>query len=393
QPLNAFMVGTVLNISFTIVALLGLGRVAKLLDVIWIVALIGVALLILVLLSTGQTQFAIRFDQFIHASGGYFSTVQTPYTQIISEAHSAGFRPAPQRLVGPEIAVVAGSVIWVFWSTYIGGEIKRIDSLKRNAIAMVGAAALNAFLFLLIIYGMFTSFGYDFLASLSFITGVHPGTLPSVSPAGIMILLSGLASGSLALATLIMIAFSLRAVLFLPSLIHQPVRSMFAWSMDRILPDRLSQVGGRFHVPILLHGLVMLVVQGLLVLIMMYPKYLFPIFSSVIIAPAFSSIFPAAVAAALFPFRQKAIYENSPAKLSIGRIPIVTITGIAAAGFMLFMVYEFIAWPGFGLQDPLLILLNFGMIPIGLAFYLIAWIVRRRQGIDLTKLFQQIPPE
>jgi amino acid transporter len=393
QPLNAFVIGTFINIAFTFVALLGLARVAKFLDVLWIMSIIGIVVLISVLLFTHQTEFVSRFDQFIHASGGFLSKTETPYGQVVSQARNFGFRLAPQSLVGPEIAVVSGSVIWVFWSTYIGGEIKRIDNLKRNVISMVGAAVLNAFLFLLILYGMLSAFGYDFLASLSFTARAQPTVLPLGSPAGIMILLSGLASGSVWMAGLIMIAFSIRALLFLPSLILQPVRSMFAWSMDRILPDKLSQVNEKLHVPILLHIIAAVVVEAVLIFLVLYPEYLFPIFSSAIIAPAFSSIFPTAISAALFPFRRKEMYLTSPARLTVMGIPVISITGVASAGFILFLVYEFLAWPGFGLRDPFLVLMNFGMILLGLVLYKAASVIRKRQGINFANLFSQIPPE
>ena len=39
QPMNAFIIGTFINIAFTIVALTGLARVAKFLYVLWIIAL------------------------------------------------------------------------------------------------------------------------------------------------------------------------------------------------------------------------------------------------------------------------------------------------------------------------------------------------------------------
>jgi amino acid transporter len=393
-PWNAFAIGTLLNAAFTIISLLGLRRVAKLLDILWLLAFLGVITLLVVLLSTDQTQFAVRFDQFIHTSGGgYLSSVGSPYREVISGAVANGFNLAPRRLVGPEIAVVSGSVIWVFWSTYIAGEIKRLDNLKRNVVSMIGAALVNAFLFLLILYGMFTCFGYEFLASLSFITNLRPGALPLGSAGSIVMLLTGLASSNLWFVVLIFVAFSIRALLFLPSLIFQPVRSMFAWSMDRILPDRLSQVNERFHIPILLHILAAVVVQMVLILLVMFPEYLFAVFSSVIIAPAFSAIFPTAVSAAIFPFRRRQIYESSPARVTVGGIPLVTATGIAAAAFMLFMVYEFLAWPGFGLNNLLVILLNFGMIPVGLIFYAVAFYVRKQEGILLTDLFRQIPPE
>lgn len=393
RPFNAFIIGTLINAAFTILALLGINRVTKFLDILWIVSIIGIIVLLSVLLLTLQPTFMGRFDQFIHASGGPLSKADTPYGQVVSLARAGGFSLAPSSLVGPEIVVVAGSVIWVFWSTYIGGEIKRIDNLKRNMVAMIGAGVFNAALFLLILYGMLSSFGYEFLASLSFVAVKQPAALPLGSPAGIMILLSGLASGSIWIAGLIMVAFSIRALLFLPSLVLQPVRSMFAWSMDRIVPEKLSEVNGKLHVPILLHVIAAVVVEFFLLFLFLYPHLLFPIFSSAIIAPAFSSIFPTAISATLFPYRKKNIYQNSPARLSIARIPIITIAGLISAGFILFMTYEFLVWPGFGLQDPFLIIMNFGMIPLGLIFYTISFVIRRRQGVNLANTFNHIPPE
>jgi len=135
------------------------------------------------------------------------------------------------------------------------------------------------------------------------------------------------------------------------------------------------------------------VVEVALVLLLVYPKALFPIFSSIIIAPAFSSMFPTSISAILFPYRRREIYLSSPGRREFLGIPIVSLTGIASAGFILFLVYEFLVWPGFGLTDPFFILMNFGLIPIGCILYVIASLLRKRDGIDLTSIYQEIPPE
>jgi hypothetical protein len=105
-------------------------------------------------------------------------------------------------------------------------------------------------------------------------------------------------------------------------------------------------------------------------------------------------IFLASIAAIILPFRMKAAYQASPiSKLRIGSVPLLLAAGVA--GVVVIGGMEV----GYLVNDKYLVngsssLLTFAAVAvIGIAIYIVSVLVRRRQGIDVTKAFREIPPE
>jgi basic amino acid/polyamine antiporter, APA family len=106
------------------------------------------------------------------------------------------------------------------------------------------------------------------------------------------------------------------------------------------------------------------------------------------------TFFGTAIAATILPFRKRHLYENSPiARYKFAGIPLISITGFVTAVFLGFNLWKWF-------QDDLYAVNNrdslvFMGIMYGLAIliYVVARVYRRRQGIDLRAVHEEIPVE
>ena len=100
------------------------------------------------------------------------------------------------------------------------------------------------------------------------------------------------------------------------------------------------------------------------------------------------------VAAAIMPWRRKDIYSSSPiARYSVAGIPAITIAAVITGVFLLFNLYEWIKDPTYGVNNTQSYLLMGAMYALAIVIYVVAFFVRRSQGIDLNKIHEAIPVE
>src|SRR6266516_4540562 len=112
---------------------------------------------------------------------------------------------------------------------------------------MLGALVWDS-LFMIVGLLLYRSAGEQFIASINFLTSTATGyTLPVLPYNNLM---ASIAANSPIFSLLVAISF-----LFwnLPAMFpntFMPVRTIFAWAFDRILPSKLSEVNERTHAPI-----------------------------------------------------------------------------------------------------------------------------------------------
>jgi APA family basic amino acid/polyamine antiporter len=394
-PVNAFIIGTALNLVLMAITLMGTRKLLLLNNVLFLLTIAGSVLAMAALAANTQASFASAFNRFTVAFGGKYSGTPNPYQAVIGEAASSGYAPPPFVFALPAVPVVAGAVIWTFYEAYIAGEVKSADSLKRNLASMAGAALFNITLLALLLYFFFRTLGYEFTASVGYLTGTPSmaGGLIASDPAMLGTFFLGLITQNIVIATVVVIGISIgHTLIYQPCIILQCIRSLFAWSMDRLAPEKLSEVHPRFRSPIYATIAAYAAAEFFLTVLMLFPDAMMTIYFSTIIGPAFSCMFLPGITAMLLPYRKKELYEASPAKREILGVPVMTISGAVQVGFILFLAYEYATWPGFGISNPTMLFLNFGMILVGFLLYWVIRAVRRRQGIDLDLVFKEIPP-
>jgi amino acid transporter len=395
-PMLGFMIGTAVNVAFGALILTGTKRVFKVLKVIFTLSLAGLIVSIALLGSSSLSGFRLIFNRFAMA----WSSSGNPYQSAIDAAARSGFIVLPSRnveLLPPMLAVASSELIWYFWSTYIAGEVRQSNSVRRQAYAMVGSAAFNGILFVLAMGLILRAMGYDFLAAITYLgtSGSHMFPFVSqVTPGNQVVIFISLLASNSGLAVLLPILFAGWSLVIMPALFLQPNRCVFSWAMDRIAPEKFAQVSERYHAPIYTTVLGMMTCEASLVVITLFPSYAYTIFAAGVIAPAFASMLPTAVSAIVLPKRRKDIFRLSGLdRRRILGLPWISITGTIAAVYLIFLTITFFSYSAFGLGSPLMVVACFGPILIGIAIYYLAKEYRKRQGIDLSLVFGSIPPE
>ncbi len=94
------------------------------------------------------------------------------------------------------------------------------------------------------------------------------------------------------------------------------------------------------------------------------------------------------LSAMLLPYHKPEIYERSPVKWEVGGVPLMTILGaftFAAGWFFLFLSFKNFS--------PTIMLSLIALMLVGLIIYLYQQRRNRAEGVDVSKIYSQVPPE
>jgi hypothetical protein len=104
------------------------------------------------------------------------------------------------------------------------------------------------------------------------------------------------------------------------------------------------------------------------------------------------------VAAILLPYVKPDLYNASPiAKYKVAGIPLITVAGIIFGGFLVFLLYEWLIDPnklyGISLNNTSSVIYMAAMYGLALVVYLGFKFYRKKEGIDINKIYKEIPVE
>src|SRR5204863_22741 len=122
-----------------------------------------------------------------------------------------------------------------------------------------------------------------------------------------------------------------------------PVRTVFAWAFDRLLPERFADVDERRHAPVP----AILLVMGIVTLMLLWSveKTTFQTWLALGVLAGVVCVWIVSIAAFLFPDRRPDLYEASPANISVGGIPLLKIVSPLSFLAMAFLVYDTLKYP------------------------------------------------
>jgi APA family basic amino acid/polyamine antiporter len=381
-----FITGTVmLLLSATMFALGGVRLFFRIQAACFVLYLLG-AILVPVLVGVFQSHsgFVANFDDY----GAHLGTSGASVA-LAHSAKEAGFAHAG---FSWEITLKAVSVFWfifgfIFSSNYFAGEIRLA---KRTHLYSMPGAVLLAVVVLLVLVPSFTHLvGYDFASQLGL---ADPTAYGFAAGAPAYPELIGIGSGSPVVAAVAIIGFTIGMAVWLPQTIMLVSRNMFAWSFDRVVPERLSYVDRRSRSPIVAIG-VMLVVSIASTAVYAFTDWL----SSLSALLGLSlPLLVTAIAGTLLPFRQPDLVNNSPYSRRIAGIPMLTLVGsLAILGFA--AAIGVLLWdPGSGAslsQNPGRVALVVGVYLVGLAGWFVARAIRRSQGVDIDLAYRELPAQ
>lgn len=174
-------------------------------------------------------------------------------------------------------------------------------------------------------------------------------------------------------------------------------RVIFAAAFDRLLPEKVAEVEPRTRTPI--WALLLMVVPSLIIAALfawnVFDFQTLTLCSTLVIAVTYLG---STIAAILLPFIKRDLYEASPiAKYKILGIPLISVAGVVFGGFLIFLLYEWIIDPnglyGIGISNTSSIIYMLAMYLLALLIYVGFKWYRKREGIDIDKIYEEIPVE
>jgi len=290
-------------------------------------------------------------------------------------------------------------LLWPVWGATLYGEVRGAKEYRKVFNAMFWGLWVTVALVAVIILLIVKTIGWDFYyaANASYWNSIFVAGSPA-PPVAIWpypVMLAGwLVSNHLFQALLIAVMglwfFGWAGTLFLSS-----TRVIFAAAFDRVLPEWAANISSKRRVPY--GALVLMIVPSLVVSAIWSFRPSFQgifLWATGVIAITFLGT---VIAAAIMPWRRKDIFENSPiARFKIAGIPVITITGVVSAIFIVFMIAEWsfnaIYGTAFSVNasSPIYFAVTY---LVAIAIYVVARVVRKRQGIDLARIHREIPVE
>lgn len=388
----AFFVGLIIVAVGTMICLLGIRVYSRFMRVMWGYGLIGLIVWFALVLTSTNAGFISSFNSLMSGT--------TSYEGIIKAATDEGLLK-----MGPSWTATLASAIPLSWTMYAGfnTQIFVAGETKNASRSIPLSLILGIFVSWAFIVGFFllslNVFGRDFLYALSSLsaTGSASYTLPMGPSTSFLI--SVLTSNPL----VVFIASSsllVSWIIFPLPVLTAGSRVVFAWSFDRVIPSKLASVNDRFHSPVI--ALLLCGIVGAFWAYMnAYNGYLLALMG-ISLLQAVGWAVPGFIAA-LFPYVKKDLYERTVGRLpsvfsrKIVGVPIVTIGGLIQGVSMLLYGYSLL-WPTltFVAFSPAVASAIEGLIATvaaGLVYYLAARAYRKRQGLDLSVVFGEIPPE
>jgi basic amino acid/polyamine antiporter, APA family len=356
-------------------------------NVFWIIASLGTFLAFLVLLFGNTADFQSNFSTLNEKFGG------TDAAGVISAAGAAGAQPDAGKMDAtlPTIFAIMVFMMWNWWSVYLSGELKSASNRSRQMSIMFGALAWDVVFIVIGVLLLFRVTGYDFMVAVNSTNSAY------AIPTGPWYhFIASLVFNIPVITVLIVGSFLFWSLPAMVGNTFMPIRTVFAWSFDRLLPEKFSEVNERTHSPVP----AILLVMGLVTLMLAWSiaSTDFATWLALGVLAGVVCVVIVGVAAILFPTRRPDLYRTSPANLSVAGIPVLYIVAPLSILVMLFLTWLTLQYPALALYGdpnnawwvPAFIA---GIVIIGLVVYFGAKLIRRSQGIDIDLVYRELPPE
>jgi amino acid transporter len=386
---HAWMIGAALFMVVLQTVILAFGTKAtfRWQNVAFLIAMVGIIVAFIALAVASRSGFDANFDKLNHSFGG--GTVG----QVISGASAQHVGPNLGNVSAtvPTLFSIQGFLMWNFWSVYMSGELKSASNRRRQLTVMNGALVFDVVLLIIGVALLFRVAGYNFVYAANAAPKAYG------IPSGAFYPFLAALSVNVPVITVIILG----CFLFwsLPSMIantFMPIRSLFAWSFDRLMPEKLADVNERTHSPLTAILVVNVIIAGLTIW-SVYSNVFQLVLGLIVLAGCLAVVIVGAAAIAL-PLRRPDLYRSSPANVKFLGIPVLYIVAPLS-------IAEFVAFAIVSTQFPALVedgnSANFWWIPAwfgglivggALLYYIPKW-VRARQGINVSFVYKELPPE
>jgi len=351
-----------------------------------IAALIGALGIIAELFFHGNSTF---IHQFNGASGSSHA-----YQSVIAQARAHGWTPGYTTSATINAIPFTFLAYGSFWfSAYAGGEVKR--PARTQFLAQILAISIGVAVVVLGWVAITSLSSTHFMQASAYLQANDPTawakiTTVATTPQGYATIVTGGAFVNFALALLFAVGIFPVFVAFVLSM----SRTLFAFSFDRLLPEWVADVRGRHHAPLAAMVVSFVVVAPLFYLVV-YSTGFTAAFHNVISIGAGLALV-ASIGVVALPYRRKQLYRASPeiapgTWFGVPRVVFIGTFSIVYCAVILYLTLFHKQWNGGFTTSSIIVLLV--MATGGIFIYGIVYAIRRRQGVDLSLVMRELPPD
>ncbi len=354
------------------------------------VGLLGLAVMFVLMLVSSQADFQTAFDK---ASSSLFG-VSGAYNAIVTAGAGANTDLAPFGIGSGTFVLIPFMMFWILypnWGATLYGEVRGSSDFKRVLRGMLAGTWVTVVLAIAFLALAAKTFGWAFFSS----TGAQVYASTPVIPIwGYPPLLVSFLIDNRIFQIGMVIVFGAWFLGWSGTLFLSSTRMIFAAAFDRVLPEAAARVSDERHVPWV--ALLLIMVPSVVVsAVYAYwaPFATYTLDASLVIAVMF---FGTAIAATILPWWKPNLYQNSPiARYSILGVPLISIGGAVTVVVLGWVIYEWLAVStyGIGVGTPGSIIYLGILYGIAIVMYVVAYLYRRSQGVNLDAIHAEIPAE
>ncbi len=375
------IIGSICTVITFVLMILPTRTILRILEIGFFLGLLAWAVLYFQLGKAARDAFPAAWDKFMGAGS---------YAARIDLAKANGM------VVNPNVAIMtlAGLIMgfWIFYGYYIptffAGEVKQAEKtllagswaslLVTWAIFVVAALMLQRLVPL------------EWLAAESYLSNAG---VTDANPMPWITFYAGILRPNLILLWIVAIAWVYTLINLAQTYFFYCSRIIFAWSFDRLVPEKVCYIHPTLHSPII----------AILIIALIAEVGVIDAATGGVMAAQLNFVFFAVctqlvpvLAITLLPFTKPDIFENASAfvKRKLGKVPVITVIGSITMLYLLWMIIASFLYPGVGGKigvGTLSTLAGFVISGI-IVFYVARWYRLKNEGIDINWTFQSVPP-
>jgi len=391
-----FLVSMVTIALAGVVVSLGMSSYAKIQKWGFYGGLLGFGIVLVLLAINNRTSFINSFNleaQKIFGVHNAFQATNAGAAKAGYHSPAFGFSPIGASML--LVPMMMFYLLWPNWGATLYGEIRGASDFRRVFSGMFGGLWITVVLSVLFLVLINKTMGQAFYNNTGalyweqYYGGKVPAAIP-IWPYPVMFV--GWLVHNQIFQVVLLVLMLLWFLAWVGTLFLSSTRVIFAAAFDRILPDRAAEVSEKRKVP--MYSLLLMLAPAVVLSAVYaywttFQTYILDATLVIAVSFLFSSI-----AVVLLPFIKKDLWAASPAsRIKLFGVQIVPAAGWITLGLLGFNLYEWLSNSTYGVNNRDSLYYMAGTYVLALLIYVVARIVRNRQGIDLGLINKEIPVE
>jgi APA family basic amino acid/polyamine antiporter len=391
-----FLVSMITIALAGVVVSLGMSSYAKLQKWGFYGGLLGFGIVLVLLAINSRTSFINSFNleaQKIFGVHNAFQATNAGAAKAGYHSPAFGFSPVSASML--LVPMMMFYLLWPNWGATLYGEIRGASDFRRVFSGMFGGLWITVILSVLFLVLINKTMGQAFYNNTGalyweqYYGGKVPAAIP-IWPYPVMFV--GWLVHNQIFQVVLLVLMLLWFLAWVGTLFLSSTRVIFAAAFDRILPDRAAEVSEKRKVP--MYSLLLMLAPAVVLSAVYaywttFQTYILDATLVIAVSFLFSSI-----AVVLLPFIKKDLWRASPAsRIKLFGVQIVPAAGWITLGLLGFNLYEWLSNSTYGVNNRDSLYYMAGTYVLALLIYVVARIVRNRQGIDLGLINKEIPVE